>query len=99
MNTYRSSEAQEVRLSVRDLLSIGGVALTLITAMWAFSSDIKTTLAMYGLRLGILEKRLEGLEAKTVRESSPDYREQMRRWMGQQPTPPAQLPPPGDDGE
>lgn len=99
MNIHSRQDQTEVRLSVRDLLSIAGVALTIVTAMWAFSSDIKTTLATYGLRLGHLERRVEGLELKTVRESAPEYRELMKRFLGEPPSPQAQLPRPATGGE
>lgn len=99
MNTYSRQDQTEVRLSVRDLLSIFGVAATIVTAMWGFSSEIKTALTTYGLRLVHLEKRVEGLELKTVRESAPEYRELMQRWMGAQPSPQAQLPRPAAGGE
>lgn len=99
MNLVNRSEQTEVRLSVRDLLSIGGVGLTIISAMWAFSSDIKTTLATYGLRITNLETRVQGIELKTVRESGPDYRELMRRLTVPPPTPPVIPPRPADDAE
>lgn len=99
MNTVNRSDQTEVRLSVRDLLSLGGIALTIVSAMWAFSSDIKTTLATYGLRLTNLETRVQGIELKTVRESSPDYQELMRRWTSPPPTPRGEPPQQGDDGE
>lgn len=99
MNTVNRAEQTEVRLSVRDLLSIGGIALTIVSAMWAFSSDIKTTLATYGLRLTNLETRVQGIELKTVRESAPEYRELMRQLTAPPPTRQMLPPQQGDDGE
>ena len=99
MNVVNRSDQTEVRLSVRDLLSIGGIALTIVSAMWAFSSDIKSTLATYGLRITNLETRMTGIEAKTVRESSPEYQEMMRRWLTPPPNPRGVHPQPADDAE
>jgi hypothetical protein len=99
MNLVPKTELAEVRLSVRDLISLAGACLTLVCALWAFSSDIKTTITQLGLRLEYLEKRVTGLEAKTVRESAPEYRELMQRWMAPQPTPSGSSPRPASAPE
>jgi len=99
MNTVNRAEQTEVRLSVRDVLSLGGIALTIVSAMWAFSSDIKTTLATYGLRLTNLETRVTGIELKTVRESAPEYRELMRQLTVPPPIRQTLPPQQGADGE
>lgn len=99
MNLVPKHELTEVRLSLRDLISLGGACATLVCALWAFSSDIKTTITQLGLRLEFLEKRVTGLEAKTVRESTPEYRELMQRWMGAPPSQSGLSLPPGSAQE
>ena len=88
MQITPKTEIAEVRLSVRDLFSLAGAALTLICALWAFSSDIKTSLVTLSARLGILEQRVERIEAANVPEKTDVYRRFMDSMRQPQPTRP-----------
>lgn len=87
MQMTPKTEIAEVRLSVRDLFSLAGAALTLVCALWAFSSDIKTTLVTLSARLGVLEQRVERIEAANVPEKGDLYRRFMEQMRRVQPSP------------
>lgn len=53
---------QEVKLSVKDLLSIIGVAVTIIGAVWGFSVRIESGIAVIGERMRSLDQRIQVLE-------------------------------------
>lgn len=54
--------SQEVKLSVKDLLSIIGVAVTIIGAVWGFSVRIESGIAVIGERMRSLDERIRVLE-------------------------------------
>lgn len=58
---------QEVKLSVKDLLSIIGVAVTIIGAVWGFSVRIESGIAVIGERMRSLDQRIQALETGTGR--------------------------------
>lgn len=53
---------QEVKLSVKDLISIIGIAITVIAAVWGFSVRIESGIAVIGERMRSLDQRIQLLE-------------------------------------
>lgn len=62
---------QEVRLSVKDLLSVVGIAVTIIGAVWAFSVRIESGIAVIGERIRSLDSRVQLLEDGVGRRPAP----------------------------
>lgn len=58
---------QEVKLSVKDLLAIIGIAVTIIGAVWGFSVRIESGIAVIGERMRSLDQRIQVLETGDVR--------------------------------
>ena len=55
----------ELRLGLRDILTVIGVAVTLALFFWGVASDLKVSIATFGERLGSIDNRVKDLEEAT----------------------------------
>ena len=79
--TTDHNDGGEVRLGLRDILTICGIGLTIVMSMWALTSDLKVSVAQIGERLQSLDGRLRAVETLT----SP----QVPHWPDRRPVQPA----------
>lgn len=67
------SQSREVYLSLRDIIAITGLAITILGASWAFSADTKSQLARITEKLQAMDDRVRQLE-DTLRDRRPIVR-------------------------